>query len=69
MVLKLASFLDPRFKTKYFSSEEVESIPTKLEMESIHLQSHAPDPANTSQECLPPSKKKLNLGTVVFCFF
>ncbi len=64
LVLKLASFLDPRFKTKYLSPEEVESVQAKLEMESLHLQSRVPDPADTDQECLPPAKKKRNLGSL-----
>lgn len=63
MVLKLTSFLDPRFKTKYFNAEEVERIQSKLEVESIHLQSRVPDPT-TNQECLPPAKKKRNLGSL-----
>lgn len=64
MVLKLASFLDPRFKTKYFSPQDIASIQAKLEIESTHLQSRVPDPTDTNQECRPPAKKKRNLGSL-----
>ncbi len=34
MLLKFASFLDPRFKSKYICSDQIASIESKLEMET-----------------------------------
>ncbi len=64
MLLKFASFLDPRFKSKYICSDQIASIESKLEMESVQIQPRVPPPATSSQDCHPPPKKKRNLGSL-----
>ena len=56
MILKSASFLDPRFKTKYMSAEDVNNVEAKLKLDCENLNLHfAPDSSQS------PPKKKRNL--------
>ena len=59
MILKSASFLDPCFKTKYMSTEDVNNVESKLKLDCESLNPHfTPDSSQS------PPKKKLNLGSL-----
>ena len=72
-ILKVAMFLDPRFKTKYISDEEMEDIKHKLindEFIDFHTTTSSTPQAEGAQgdmtDVQPPAKKmkKRNLGTL-----
>ena len=64
-LLQFASFLDPRFKSKYIDSDQNAYIETELEMESVQIQPRVPLPMESDQDCNPPpGKKKRNIGSL-----
>ena len=66
-ILRCATFLDPRFKSKPFSDSEMESIKEMIVLESIVIQSVATPSSEQSSDSgslePPPAKRKKNLGT------
>ena len=64
-ILKVATFLDPRFKTKYMTEIETATIKDKLEEEcsTVELECESATVQSEHQPPEPPAKKR-NLGTL-----
>ena len=64
-ILKVATFLDPRFKTKYMTEIETATIKDKLEEEcsTVELECESATVQSEHQPPEPPAKK-CNLGTL-----
>ena len=64
----MATFIDPRFKTKYMNTEESTDVKEKLihEVSSITTEAQLAEETNQSNtdSLLPPKKKKKTLGTL-----
>ena len=63
-LLKVATFLDPRFKTKYMTEIETATIKEKLEeCSTVELECESATVQSDHQPPEPPAKKR-NLGTL-----
>ena len=62
MILKAASFLDPRFKSKYMS-EDLADVQIELENDCAALRNQL-IPADSRDHSLPPQKRKRTLGSL-----
>lgn len=63
-ILNTASFLDPRFKDKYMSDEDVADVEAKLELDSLKILPALPTSSTTEEASNEPPKKKRNLGSL-----
>ena len=67
-VLQMATFIDPRFKTKYMNTEESTDVKEKLidEVSSTTMEAQLAEETNQSNtdSLPPPKKKKKTLGTL-----
>ena len=63
MILKAASFLDPRFKSKYMSEDDLADVQIELENDCATLRLQFL-PTGSHDPSLPPLKRKRTLGSL-----
>ena len=63
-ILKVTTFLDPRFKTKYIKDTVLEMTKQKLVDETRNIQDCTSQSIPTREAADPPPPKKRNLGTM-----
>ncbi len=62
-ILNIASFLDPRFKSKYMSAEDLVDVEANLELDSSKVLPVLSTSTTDEVSCEPP-KKRRNLGSL-----